>query len=28
LHIKTVFRHLGVSNRTQAAMIARDLGLV
>ena len=28
LHIKTVFRHLGVSNRTQAAMLARDLGLV
>ena len=28
LHVKTVFRHLGVSNRTQAAMLARDLGLV
>ncbi len=28
LHIKTVFRHLSVSNRTQAAMLARDLGLV
>jgi two-component system, NarL family, nitrate/nitrite response regulator NarL len=27
LYVKTVFRHLGVSNRTQAAMLARDLGL-
>jgi two-component system, NarL family, nitrate/nitrite response regulator NarL len=27
LHVKTVFRHLGVANRTQAAMLARDLGL-
>jgi len=28
LHVKTVFRHLGVANRTQAAILARDLGLV
>ncbi|MCC5955626.1 MAG: response regulator transcription factor [Natronohydrobacter sp.] len=27
LHVKTVFRHLGVANRTQAAMLARDLGV-
>jgi two-component system, NarL family, nitrate/nitrite response regulator NarL len=27
LYVKTVFRHLGVSNRTQAAMLARDLGV-
>ena len=26
LHVKTIYRHLGVANRTQAAMIARDLG--
>lgn len=28
LHIKSVLLHLGVSSRTQAAMLARDLGLV
>lgn len=28
LHVKTVYRHLGVANRTQAALVARDLGLV
>jgi two-component system nitrate/nitrite response regulator NarL len=27
LHLKTVYRHLGVSNRTQAALRARDEGL-
>lgn len=26
LHVKTIYRHLGVANRTQAAMLARDLG--
>jgi two-component system, NarL family, nitrate/nitrite response regulator NarL len=28
LHIKTLYRRLGASNRTQAAMMARRLGLV
>jgi two-component system, NarL family, nitrate/nitrite response regulator NarL len=28
LHVRTVFRHLGVANRTQAAMLARDKGLL
>lgn len=27
LHLKTVYRHLGVANRTQAALRARDEGL-
>ncbi|MFN7002893.1 MAG: response regulator transcription factor [Roseinatronobacter sp.] len=27
LHVKTLYRRLGVSNRTQAAMIAREQGL-
>lgn len=27
LHVKTLYRRLGATNRTQAAMIARDLGL-
>lgn len=27
LHVKTIYRHLGVANRTQAALIARDQGL-
>lgn len=27
LHVKTLYRRLGASNRTQAAMIARNLGL-
>jgi len=26
-HVKTVFRHLGVANRTQAAILAREMGL-
>lgn len=26
LHVKTIYHHLGVANRTQAAMLARDLG--
>ena len=28
LHVKTLYRRLGVSNRTQAAMVARSMGLV
>lgn len=28
LHMKTLFRKIGASNRTQAAMIARDAGLL
>lgn len=27
LHVKTLYRRLGVNNRTQAAMVARSLGL-
>jgi len=27
LHVKTVFRHLSVANRTQAAILAKDMGL-
>ena len=27
LHVKTLYRRLGATNRTQAAMIARDMGL-
>ena len=27
LHVKTLYRKLDVSNRTQAALVARDLGL-
>lgn len=27
LHVKTLYRRLGVSNRTQAAMVARSLGM-
>lgn len=27
LHLKAIFRHLGVANRTQAAMLARERGL-
>lgn len=28
LHVKTLYRRLGATNRTQAAMIARDQGLI
>jgi len=27
LHVKTLYRRLGATNRTQAAMIARNMGL-
>lgn len=28
LHVKTLYRKLGVANRTQAAMVARDRGFI
>jgi len=27
LHVKTLYRKIGVANRTQAAMVAREAGL-